>query len=298
MAERRSMWGKAQRGGQDDGVGLERCPDGDQYQGRALPRSGYAALPGWACRCGEQVAGERGGLVADFRDGRGLVPASAQWRAQGEDVGGGPAGRVTHGAAGVGVQSQPQRVGPGQAGVKQVAQERIGGGGDVGGGPGAVDEPAGGQLGGGAAVVDADPHAAALAAGRGDVAVVHRQPSGRGERGGPAGGFGRHPVAVRLPVAGEAAQEQPLVLLGQLCPQAGDLRPQRVHDILPVTGVGGGAGPRQRTAGELPRLVITREGQGAATRTCRTWPTPISRRGAVETCPRQGDPGGSGLEVP
>jgi hypothetical protein len=36
---------------------------------------------------------------------------------------------------------------------------------------------------------------------------------------------------------------------------------------------------------------------GAATRTCRTWPAPVWRRGAAETCPRHCVPGGSGLEV-
>ena len=54
---------------------------------------------------------------------------------------------------------------------------------------------------------------------------------------------GRHPVAVHLPVTGDVAQEQALVRLRQLFPEAGDLRPQRVHDVLPVAGVGGGAGP-------------------------------------------------------
>jgi hypothetical protein len=115
--------------------------------GRAVRRLCGAAGAGVGLP-GEQVAGERGGLVADFRDCRRLVPAPAQRRAQREDVAGGPAARVPQRAAGVGVQSQPQRARPGQAGVKEVAQEGIGGGGDVGGGPGAVDEPAGGQFGG------------------------------------------------------------------------------------------------------------------------------------------------------
>ena len=123
-----------------------------------------------------------------------------------------------------------------------MAQEGIGGGGDVGGGPGAVDEPPGGQFGGSAAVVDADPHAAALVAGRDDVAAEHRQPPGRGERGGAAGGRGRYPVAVHLPVTGDMAEEQALVRLRQLFPEAGDLRLERVDDVLPVAGVYGGAG--------------------------------------------------------
>jgi hypothetical protein len=74
------------------------------------------------CLCEEQVTGEHGGLVADLRDGRRLVPASAQWRADGEDAAGVPAVRVAQGAARVGVQSQPQWVWPGEARVKEVAQ--------------------------------------------------------------------------------------------------------------------------------------------------------------------------------
>ena len=42
--------------------------------------------------------------------------------------------RVAQGAVRVGVQSQPQRIRPGQADLEQVAQERIGCGRDVGGG--------------------------------------------------------------------------------------------------------------------------------------------------------------------
>lgn len=60
-------------------------------------------------------------------------------------------------------------------------EQRIGGGGDVGGRPGAVDQPADGQLSG----VDADPQAVALAADRGEAAAMHCQAAGRGE---PAAG--------------------------------------------------------------------------------------------------------------
>jgi hypothetical protein len=47
--------------------------------------------------------------------------------------------------------------------------------------------------------------------------------------------------------------------------------------------------PGIAAAGHHPRR------PGAAT---RTWPAAIRRPGAAETCPRQRDPGGSGLEVP
>ena len=60
----------------------------------------------------------------------------------------------------------------------------------------------------------------------------------------------------------------------ELCPQAGDLRPQRVHDILPVAGVGGGAGPeiadQPGQAQGASRPGGDRDGRGGRAR----WPRP------------------------
>jgi len=48
----------------------------------------------------------------------------------------------------------------------------------------------------------------------------------------------------------------------------------------------------------LPRLVITRAGQGPRPAPAGPGRLRYGDEGPTETCPRQRDPGGSGLEVP
>ncbi len=135
----------------------------------------------------------------------------------------------------------------------------------IGGRAGAVHQPARVQHG---AVI---PPGAAARPGRlgargpgpgqldsGDPAPVHGQPAGRAQRGDPAGGGGRHPVPVHLPVPGVAAQEHLPVGGGQPLPQGRDLRPEHVQHVLPVAGVAapprrGPGGPRRPAgAGRRP----------------------------------------------
>jgi hypothetical protein len=74
---------------------------------------------------------------------------------------------------------------------------------------------------------------------RDDSAASHREPARGPELVDPPGGRGRHTVAVHFPVAGNMAQEQPLIRQRKPLPQPGNVRPQRVDEGLPaVRGLG------------------------------------------------------------